>query len=140
MDLEFRTLAGEKNGEKFMQEWQNSEDMDATFVEDKNGIFYILPYGKYNSDFRYDLEKKGKGSLPEKWKSPYKSHEFLVNDFGLERESIIGGGYLRLNSEDDETWRKPFFHFGTQSKDFGYSPNKDELRLLMLGEFFDDNI
>ncbi len=116
MQLEWRTLDGKQDRERFVEEWANSGgDGDATFVQTRDATYYLAPYGTYD----YDTARNWKRY--EKWESPFRSHGHVVSDFGLRVQDIVGGGYLKL-AKDRKSCR-----YDGHSEDYGPATNTDEL-------------
>ncbi len=90
MKLEWRTLGGKQEKERFVEEWADSGNRKATFIQTKKGDYYLVPYGTFN----YSDIKKFRNC--GKWEMPFRSHKRVVKDFGLNEKSVIGGGYLQL--------------------------------------------
>ncbi len=109
MNVRYMTLDGRVDKTSFIDEWWNSRDHDATFLETSETIF-IMPYGKYSPHLL--------GQEKVRFAGTYRGHKFVRRDFEI-REPIQGGGYLTL-CEDRRSCK-----YNGPSRDFG--PVRDEI-------------
>lgn len=117
--VNYMTLNGSFDLGVFLNEWWNSEENDATYLQSEGGI-WLMPYG--NS---LDIT----GSINERFSGSSRRHTFIERDFKL-TGNIDGGGYLFLSKD-----RASCSH-GRHSTDFPstyiretdeFIPNKEEV-------------
>ena len=107
MKLKYMTLEGKVDKNLFFEEWWNSENHDATFLQ-SGQVIYLIPSGNYKF-LPFDEAKI-------KFAGKYRKHTFVKRDFEI-KSKIIGGGYLALNENHNSC-----FYRG-ESTDFGAVPD-----------------
>lgn len=120
MDIHYMTLEGEINKEKFVKQWAESKDRDATFLQSESGA-YIMPYGAHSCISPEEEKVKFAGT--------HRRHHFVKRDFEI-TDQIFGGGYLKI-AEDKKSCTLAY-----PSNDYGEAPDADKITELANELFF----
>ena len=107
MDVKFMTLDGGTERQSFLDEWWNSDDHEAAFLQSGDCV-YMMPYG-HHTYLPFD-------QYAVKFAGTFRRHTFVARDFELTGE-MDGGGYLEL-AEDRKSCK-----YTDSSTDYG--PVKD---------------